>query len=65
MYLISGLFTFIFTFFINKILNRIDELKEEKSRYSHVIDIVQKAIPLFPPGKNHLFFLYKNNFLFV
>jgi hypothetical protein len=37
-----------------KYLFRIDQLKEEKSRYSDVIDIVQKAIPLFPAGKEDL-----------
>ncbi|CAF3992383.1 unnamed protein product [Rotaria sp. Silwood1] len=29
---------------------KIDQLKQEKQSYSNVIDIVQKAIPLFPPG---------------
>ncbi|CAF3465471.1 unnamed protein product [Rotaria socialis] len=29
---------------------KIDQLKEEKKCYSNLIDIVQKAIPLFPPG---------------
>ena len=29
---------------------RIDQLKKEKSSYYSIINIVQKAIPLFPPG---------------
>ncbi|CAF1062633.1 unnamed protein product [Rotaria sordida] len=29
---------------------KIDQLKQEKKCYSYLIDIVQKAIPLFPPG---------------
>ncbi|CAF3104675.1 unnamed protein product, partial [Rotaria sp. Silwood2] len=29
---------------------KIDQLKEEKKCYSNLIDIVQKAIPLFPSG---------------
>jgi hypothetical protein len=33
-----------------KFLFRIDELKEEKEHYSHITNIVEKAIPLFPAG---------------
>ena len=35
-------------FFI--LLFRIQLLNEEKQQYYHIIDIVKKAIPLFPPG---------------